>query len=170
MTPNDTTEREALLDRLMTDFDRFMQQMAASHAPEFSEVGLTMSQAKVLYLVQASTPIGLSELASRLGVTVSTASGLVERVVEAGLLDRRDDPADRRHVLLSVTAGGTARLDHMRELNARQMRLILERVATRDLASIDRAIRVLSDAAAGLATNASPTNNPAASPAQEEPS
>jgi len=152
MTPNDPIDRAALLDRLMADFDGFMQRMAASHAPEFSEVGLTMSQAKVLYLVQAA-PTGLTELAGRLGVSVSTASELVDRLVEAGLVDRRDDPSDRRHVLLSLTASGSAGLDRMRELNAHQMRLMLERVSTADLALIDRVIRILADAADGLAAS-----------------
>jgi DNA-binding MarR family transcriptional regulator len=171
MAPNDTTDREARLARVMTGFDAFMQRMAASHAPEFSEVGLTMSQAKVLYLVQASAPLGLSELAGRLGVGVSTASGLVERLVEAGLLDRRDDPVDRRHVLLSLTDTGTASLDRMRELNTGHMRLMLEHVSDADLATIDRAIRALTEAAAEMTSSPlPPLHLPAASAARKEPS
>jgi MarR family transcriptional regulator, organic hydroperoxide resistance regulator len=171
MTPNDTTDRETLLARVMTGFDAFMQRMSATHAPEFSEIGLTMSQAKVLYLVQASAPIGLSELAGRLGVGVSTASGLVERLVEAGLVDRRDDPADRRHVLLSLTDTGTASLDRMRELNTGHMRLMLEHVSDADLATIDRAIRALTEAAVAMTpSRLAPIHLPAASAARKEPS
>jgi DNA-binding MarR family transcriptional regulator len=171
MTTNDTTDREALLTRVMTGFDAFMQRMAATHAPEFSEVGLTMSQAKVLYLVQASAPLGLSELAGRLSVGVSTASGLVERLVEARLLDRRDDPTDRRHVLLSLTETGAASLDRMRELNAGHMRLMLEHVSDADLVTIDRAIRALTEAAVEMAPPPQPPLHfPAASAARKEPS
>lgn len=171
MTTNDTGDREALLARVMAAFDAFMQRMAAGHAPEFSEIGLTMSQAKVLYLVQASAPLGLSELAGGLGVTVSTASGLVERLVEAGLLDRRDDPADRRHVILSLTETGAASLDRMRELNTGHMRLMLEHVSDEDLVTIDRAIRSLTDAASAMsASPLSPVHLPAVSAARKEPS
>ncbi len=102
---------------------------------------------------------------------MSTASGLVERLVEAGLLDRRDDPADRRHVLLSPTDAGIASLDRMRELNTGHMRLMLEHVSDADLATIDRAIRALTDAASEMAPSPlPPLHFPAASAARKEPS
>ncbi len=170
MTPNDSPDRATLLANVMTGFDAFMQRMAATHAPEFTEVGMTMSQAKVLYLVQASTPLGMSELAARLGVTVSTASGLVERLVEAGLVDRRDDPADRRQVLLTMTDVGAASLDRMRELNAGHMRAMLDRVATADLATVDRSIRILTKAVTEMAVPAPASATAPTAATSKEPS
>ena len=71
----------------------------------------------------------MSELAARLGVTSSTATGLVDRLVELGLLARHDDPADRRQVVVSATPEAQANLEHFRELNSRRMRELLERLA-----------------------------------------
>jgi DNA-binding MarR family transcriptional regulator len=151
-------DREAVLDRVMTGFEAFMHRMAVTHADEFTDIGLTMAQAKVLYLVQAMEPLRMSELAARLGVTLSTTSGLVERLVEASLLTRRDDPADRRQVMLSLTETGAVRLDRMRELNAGHMRRMLAQVSDADLLVVERSIGILAEAADRLRPG--PTPNP----------
>jgi DNA-binding MarR family transcriptional regulator len=156
VTPNDTLDRAALIDRVMAGFDAFMQRMAVTHADEFADVDLTMSQAKVLYQLQAMAPLRLSELAARLGVGLSTTSGLVERLVEAALVDRRDDPADRRQVVLTLTEAGHSRLDLMRELNAGHMRRMLAEVSDADLLTVGRSIEILAQAAGRLRPEPSP--------------
>ena len=78
----------------------------ATHAPELNLFELTMSQTKALYLVVAAGQLRMSELAGRLGVTSSTATGVVDGLVGHGLLVRHEDPADRRQVVVTATAGG----------------------------------------------------------------
>ena len=84
-----------------------------------------MAQAKVLYVVLAAGELRMSELAARLGVSSRTASGLVDRLVELGLLSRHDDPADRRQVVVATTPEAVALLERFRELNQRQLRELL---------------------------------------------
>jgi DNA-binding MarR family transcriptional regulator len=140
----------------MAAFEAFMQRMALTHAPEFTEIGMTMAQAKVLYLVHAAGEMRMSELAARLGVTLSTTSGLVERLVESGLVTRHDDPADRRQVVVGFTESGAAQIDRLRELNADHMGRMLARVPDEDLLVVERAIRVLSMAADDAVRSVSP--------------
>ena len=78
-----------------------------------------MPQAKLLYLLGAAGEMHMSELVARLGVSLSTVSGLVDRVVDHGLATRREDPVDRRQVVVSLTEQGTAFIDRFRDLNAR---------------------------------------------------
>lgn len=149
----DRGERDATIERVMEGYEAFMHRLALSHAPEFAEVGLTMSQAKILYLVQSAGALRMSELASRLGVTISTTSVQVERLAVLGLVTRRDDPADRRHVLLELTRDGADRLERMRELNAAHMRRMLHQIPTPDLDIVEHSLRILGravDAAAVL--------------------
>jgi DNA-binding MarR family transcriptional regulator len=131
------------LERVVRVFDRLMGRLMATHAPELNAVELTMSQTKALYLVIASGPMRMSELAGRLGVTSSTATGQVDRLVELGLLDRHEDPADRRQVVVSATDTAAATLEHFRELNSRRMREMLERVEVADLVTVERALLIL---------------------------
>jgi DNA-binding MarR family transcriptional regulator len=143
-------ERDARLARIQAAHERLMTLLAATHTAEFLEVGMTMSQAKVLYLVASAGEIHMAELPARLGVSLSTVSGLVDRLVDHGLVDRREDPADRRQVLVRPTEGGMAAMDRFHDLNARQLRGLLDRVDPADLPQIERAYALLVEAAASL--------------------
>jgi len=120
-----------------------MQRLIGGHAPEFTEVDVTMAQAKVLYVVMAAGELRLSELAGRLGIGSSSASELVDRLVELGFLRRRDDPADRRQVVITATPDAAALLERFRELNERQLRLLLAALDADELDAVERAIEVL---------------------------
>jgi DNA-binding MarR family transcriptional regulator len=147
MTPTRDPGREATVARVLEGYETLMHRLVSSHLPEFMEVAVTMSQAKVLYTVLAAGSLRMSELAARLRVSVSTTSGQVERLVEQGLLDRRDDPADRRQVVVSVTTAGADLLGRFRELNNEQLMLLLARIDDDSLELIERAIRILAEAA-----------------------
>lgn len=142
--------RQLLEDEILDLFQSLMRRVADSHAPEFLGIDLTMSQAKVLYIVSLRPGISMSVLARRLKVGLSAASGLVERLVSSGYLERREDPSDRRQQLVTVTAAGAGALDHMRELRVGMMRRLLagldgaELDALRDsVSALDREARRL---------------------------
>ncbi len=140
--------REVDVERIVAAYETLMHRVASTHAPEFLEVGVTMSQAKVLYLVQAEPDLRMSDLSARLGVSLSTVSGVVDRLVDQDLLGRRDDPADRRHVVLRITSAGATQLQLFRELNAGQIRTLLARIEAADLAVVATAVEILAAAAA----------------------
>ncbi|HSG86669.1 MAG TPA: MarR family transcriptional regulator [Candidatus Limnocylindrales bacterium] len=151
MTDQPAQGREAEIVRILDGYESLMQQLVGAHLPEFMEVAVTMSQAKVLYTVLVAGSLRLSELAGRLGVSLSTTSSQVDRLVELGLLDRHDDPADRRQVVISVTPDGATQLERFRELNSEQLHALLDHVADDDLRVVADGLRILSDAAAGSA-------------------
>jgi len=149
-----------------------MHRMASSHAPEFLEIPVTMSQAKLLYLLGASGDLHMSELVTRLGVSLSTVSGLVDRIVEAGLARRHDDPVDRRQVVVGLTPAGADFIDRFRELNAHEMRALMTHLDDAELRSVRDALTALTRAADRLAaaTGAGAAIAPAAwSPAGKDP-
>lgn len=142
---SDTNRRPApaAIDAVVEHYDALMHRLIEGHAPGFTEVGITMAQAKVLYVVTAAGDVRMSELAGRLGVGSSSASELVDRMVEHGLLQRRDGPADRRQVVVSTTPEGVALLERFRELNQRQLRALLGTLDSDELDVVDRSIDVL---------------------------
>ena len=162
--PPDEPGRAARIDRVLASYEVLMHHVASWHAPDLMEVAVTMSQAKVLYLVAAARGMRMSELAVRLCVSISTTSGLVDRLVDHGFLARHDDPADRRQVVVTITPTGSADLERFRELNAAQMRRLLARLGDPELDVVERAT-VLLAAAAGEAfptdvTHAAPCSAP----------
>jgi len=145
--PEPDPERRARVERVIASYETLMHRVASAHAPEFLGVGVTMSQAKVLYLVQADPGLRMSELSARLGVSLSTVSGVVDRLVDQGLLLRQDDPADRRQVVLRITDAGATQLELFRELNVGQFRDMLARIDEADLAVVEQALDILATAA-----------------------
>lgn len=155
MPPNHQPTTDDVARRL----DEMLQEMARHRTPEFLDVGITMAQAKVLHLVGTTGELHMSELVHALGVSVSTVSEVVDRLVEHGFLARRDDPADRRQVVVSLTPAGTSLLDRFRDLNGALIRALLARLEPPDLAAIDQGIRALHAAAIALRTEqASPAD------------
>ena len=143
--------------RAVEAYEAFEQRLMAVHAPDFTAFDLTMAQAKLLYVVTASGDLSMSEIAARLGVTISTASGAVDHLVSAGLLSRVDDPANRRQVRVSVTPRGREALEHLRELTTRQLQELLNPLDDDQLDVVERAIRILTDAIAVPETAANPS-------------
>jgi DNA-binding MarR family transcriptional regulator len=145
------------VQRALDAFEPLQQELMTVHAAEFAAVDLTMAQAKLLYVVAATPGSTMSEIAHRLGVAISTASGAVDHLVTTGFLTRLDDPANRRQVRVTVTPDGLESLEQMRELGMRQLRSLLERVGDDDLATIERAIRIMTAAIAEQAHTADHT-------------
>jgi DNA-binding MarR family transcriptional regulator len=75
--------------------------------------GVTGPQRLAVRIVGRSPGISAGELADVLRVHPSTLTGIVHRLVDSGLLERRRDPADARRTLLVLTARGRA-IDTMR--------------------------------------------------------
>ena len=53
-------------------------------------------------------PVTVSELASWLGLTLTTVSGVLADLDRAGFIERHPDPADRRRTIVAITAAQSA--------------------------------------------------------------
>ena len=167
-------DRTQILDDVVAGYEALMQRLADSHAPEFLEIGVTMPQAKLLYLLGAHGDTHMAELVARLGVSLSTVSGLVDKIVDQGLAHRREDPLDRRQVVVGLTPAGSAFIDRFRELNARQLRELLARLDDAELALVRDAVAALarsvaSSAPAVIAAAAAPVASSSSSVAAHAP-
>lgn len=75
---------------------------------------LTYQQYNVLRIVLGDGPTSQAEIARRLLVSAPVVTRLASALCEAGLLERRSDPRDKRAVLLALTAPGRRRVTAMR--------------------------------------------------------
>ena len=67
------------------------------------EEELSLPQLHTVHVLHENGPVTVSELAAVLGVSPPSASVMVERLVEKGLLSREPSRKDRRKVLVSVS-------------------------------------------------------------------
>jgi DNA-binding MarR family transcriptional regulator len=70
------------------------------------DLGLTAAQADALAVIGEAEPLSLKELGALLIAEAGHPSRLVDRLVEAGLVERRPATEDRRRVVLSLTSKG----------------------------------------------------------------
>ena len=112
MTTTATLTREHT-SAALPDVLAFMQLLwAVSHGLErrskrmTSDLGVTGPQRLVLRVVGLSPGLSAGDLAATLHVHPSTVTGVLQRLVQQKLLDRVDDPRDRRRAVLRLTKPG----------------------------------------------------------------
>ncbi|WNV75552.1 MarR family transcriptional regulator [Geodermatophilus sp. DSM 44513] len=101
-------QRSDLGEAVMRFFEAFARTLhAAAEAG-----GLTVPQARLIDVLQPGQPLPMTEVARLLGCDTSNATGLVDRLEQRGLLERRAAPADRRvRAVVLTPAGESARAD-----------------------------------------------------------
>jgi DNA-binding MarR family transcriptional regulator len=72
-------------------------------APQSSPKSLTLAQERMLLSVRRHGQVALTRLAADLNVTAPSASAMVDRLVEKGLLERTHSKRDRRKVVITAT-------------------------------------------------------------------
>lgn len=101
-------------------------------------VGLSVPQFDVLSTLTERAGMSQRELAERLYVTKGNVSGLIDRLVEARLVERHSIPEDRRSHALHLTAEG-ARIARLgMETHQKFMEETLGRLPAADVETLDR--------------------------------
>jgi DNA-binding MarR family transcriptional regulator len=148
--------RDATIEGVVRHWSELMTRSASWHAPEFLSIDVTMAQAKVLHLAALEPATRMSSLAARLGVTLPTLSGVVDRLVGLSCLERRADSSDRRQVMVAVTPQGAEVIERFRELGSRTLRTLLSGLEPDELAGLARGVAALVARAEAVGPSASP--------------
>jgi DNA-binding MarR family transcriptional regulator len=85
---------------------------------EADRCGITVVQLKALFQIFSSPDIGLGELAEKLRLTNSTVSGVIDRLVHSGLVERVIPPENRRSISIHLTAKGQKLLQDLTSENS----------------------------------------------------
>ncbi|MGP9537292.1 MarR family winged helix-turn-helix transcriptional regulator [Brachybacterium sp. AOP43-C2-M15] len=109
-----------------------------------SEVGVGTVSWRVVATIERYGPLRLSEIADRERVSRPTATAVIKRLEEEGLVRREADPDDSRSSLVSTTAQGSAQLVAWREQLAVGVGGLLEQLPAEDHAVLERAAGILS--------------------------
>lgn len=112
---------------------------------------LSRHQALILSHLDPAAPMPIGDLARRLRVTPATMSLAVDRLVRLRCVRRVRDAADRRRILLRLTAVGGAMRAAFSELDPNRVRAVLERLSPADRAATVAAFRAIARAAAPTA-------------------
>lgn len=98
--------------------DRIFRLQATHLEPERKgshDAELSLPQLHTVHVLHEHGPVTVSELAALLGVSPPSASVMVDRLVEKGVLSREPSREDRRKVLVSVSSEALQKIERMEE-------------------------------------------------------
>jgi DNA-binding MarR family transcriptional regulator len=102
---------------------------------------VTVAQFRTLVVLDTHGEIHLNRLAEILGVNASSAMRMVDRLLAAGLVSRREKPADRRHTLISLTRRGEALVRRVTARRRRELTKLVSRMPTEHGENLVEALR-----------------------------
>jgi DNA-binding MarR family transcriptional regulator len=152
-----SSEQEELIGCLERVQDSFERRALSTMAEPLISTPLTMQQLKVLTMIAIDPEKATGhELAAQLKVSVATMSGLVDRLVEHGMVARGEDPTDRRVRPLSVTPEGSATIRGLLSSAGTMPTPVLRRLAIEDLRALVQGVLALERAVQELSEESLP--------------
>jgi DNA-binding MarR family transcriptional regulator len=137
-------DREAEFVSALKDWTEvFMKRSVGGFIQFAKEQGMSMSQIGALFHISRQGGSGVSELGGDLGVTSAAASQILDRLVDAGLVVRREDPEDRRAKRIELTELGQRVMHDSLEARQRWYGLLAERLTARERDHATTALRTL---------------------------
>ncbi len=111
--------------------------MIGRFAPEsWMNLSLTIAQLKSLFFISNEGRTNFKRLAEALGVTPPSVTGIVDKLVEQGLLSRQENPDDRRVLWLETTPKAEALINELRASKASLFSAILAHMDDKELAGL----------------------------------
>ena len=140
--------REQLVERIADLLRDIMRGLHRGHGESIPHPDITIGQLHCLKTIRALGAPSMTELSDSLQLQPSTVTGLVDGLVEHGLVERREDEEDRRLVRVALTDHGKRRGDRHGKARRRRLMDLLTDIDDKELARIERALEVLHAAAA----------------------
>ena len=120
--------------------------IAAASIAEVDDV-VSVPQFRVLVMLHTRGPLNLAAVAAGLDVNPSNASRTCDRLMKAGLLDRRESPDDRRHVTLTLTEAGNALVEKVTKHRRAAIERVLRKMPETDRERLAKALNAFATAA-----------------------
>ncbi|PLX86232.1 MAG: MarR family transcriptional regulator [Desulfuromonas sp.] len=103
------------IERIARLYPPLMRGMGRLRALVHEGMDLTYNQYKTLLTIADRDACSLGDLARDLEVAMSSASQMVERLVGQGLVEREQDAANRRQVVIRLTPSGRDLIDELQQ-------------------------------------------------------
>lgn len=143
-----TPGREALMLEFREAFEQLTRVSLHVQSQVLRPLGLTIIQGLVLgALWRSDDPLDMVSLAERTVLPPSTITNVVDRLEALGWASRQPHPADRRRVMVAITASGREMLEKYTEISMRMTSSVLNEV---DDARIRTTIEVVNEMATNL--------------------
>lgn len=135
---------DAIADALVTA-SRLLLDITARSVAGVDDT-LTVPQLRVLVILSSRGATNLTTLAGQLDVQPSTIGRMAERLVSAGLIDRRPHPHSRREIVVELTRRGRAVVDNVTTRRRAEIARVAELMPARERVGLVRALQAFTEA------------------------
>lgn len=137
------THSPPLTETIRQGIDQVTHRAFHEHIRFVKASGLSMPQFNILMQLRYQHQCGVSDISARMDITSAAASQLVEKLVQAGLLERAEDPNDRRAKQLRLTAGGRELVEAALAARYRWVDELVERLEPAEREAVASAMQIL---------------------------
>ena len=127
--------------------DVFMHRSMRGWNQFAKSTGLSMPQFSILMQLHYKGACGMSAISERFDVSAAAASQLADKLVQAGYIERTEDPSDRRAKLLKLSANGAKLVEAGIQERYRWMDELTSRLSAVEQTKISEALILLTEAA-----------------------
>ncbi len=137
-----------LIDSTLALSERAFRELFPILPREWLSLDLSTPQLKVVLLLLVQGPSRMSVISSALGVSLATGTGVVDRLVERGIVVRQGDPQDRRVVLCRLSPKGEKMLVGLWKLAREHAELMFRSLSTEKIMAVRAGLEALLEAGA----------------------
>jgi DNA-binding MarR family transcriptional regulator len=135
--------RRQMVNDLLEELTSWGPRERAGAFRQWLRVSLSLVHLHVLTVLEADGPLAMSKLAEALDVSVASATGIVDRMEQRGLVERRREPDDRRVVLVHPTDKGDSVFRDMALERRKHVAKLLDRMTDAELQGFLKGLRAM---------------------------
>src|SRR5262249_1133342 len=140
---------DELVERIVSLQAHIAHLLENDRALAWLDVDLTIQQIKAVFILVRAGSLTAGQIGRELRVGFSTVTGLVDRLVEQGLVARGEDPRDRRATRVVPTDAARALVERLYAYRREALRGLLEHVSTPTLVQLADGLDALDREVAG---------------------
>lgn len=144
------SERRALADQLLEEITGWGPHDRAGAFRLWHRGALSLIHLNVLAVLEAEGPLPMNRLAEALDVSDASATGIVGRMEQRGLVERRHATDDRRMVLVHVAGAGSEVFHQIAQRRRERLAAMLEELTDEELSGFLAGLRAMRAARARL--------------------
>jgi DNA-binding MarR family transcriptional regulator len=144
------TSTPQLIQTIRHFMDFAMHHTMRERAHFAKATGLSMPQFGILMQLHYRGNCGVSDIGERFDITNAAASQLIDKLVQSGLIQREEDPSDRRARLLNLTDKGRNLIQRGLEGRYRWVDQLAGKLSAEERDTVREALKIMSQAAEEL--------------------
>lgn len=139
-------KRAELVEYILQLSEKTFRELFPILPTEWLKLDITMPQLKVVLLLYMTGSVRMGDIASALGVSLATATGVVDRLVERDIVQRESQPEDRRVVLCRLSEKGQKMIGGLWQLSRDSIKELLGAIDSAKLGLVTEALEAIAQA------------------------